>query len=90
MIKKIVTFGETDIEKHKFHGHKNPILVYDVDINKILVSNKVSFGKKSFRYFIGYKDRKKVRPLCVIVDKMSAYRRDIDKTKYMSFLIKKW
>ena len=29
-----------------------------------------------------------VRPLCVMLSKMSAYRRVFDKTKYMSFLIK--
>ena len=31
---------------------------------KIEVSNKVFFGKKVFKYFIGYKDAKKIR-LCV-------------------------
>ena len=54
----------------------------------MLVSNKVSFGKDSFKYFVDYKDGKKVRPLCVMLPKMSAYRRDFDKTKYMSFLKK--
>ena len=28
-----------------------------MDFNKIVVSNKVSFSKKGFKYFIGYKDR---------------------------------
>ena len=50
--------------------------------------SKVSFGKKGFKYVIGYKGRKKVRPLCVILPKISAYRRDFDETKYMSFLKK--
>ena len=40
--------------------YKNPILEDNIDINKILVSNKVSFGKKHFKYFIGYKDAKKL------------------------------
>ena len=30
-----------------------------MDIDKIIVSNKVSFGKKGFKCFIGYKDGKK-------------------------------
>ena len=30
----------------------------------------------------------KVRPLCIILPKVSAYRRDFHETKYMSFLIK--
>ena len=55
---------------------------------KIVVSNKVSFGKKVLKYFIGYKDDRKIRLLCVFLPKMSAYWRDLDGTKYMSFLIK--
>ena len=63
-------------------------MIYDIDINEILLSKKVSFGKKRFKYFIGYNDGKKVRPLCVIFPKISAYKRDFDATKYKSFLIK--
>ena len=48
----------------------------------------VNFGKKGLTYFIGYKDGKDVRPLWVMLPKMSTYRRDFDETKYMSFLIK--
>ena len=35
------------------------ILIGNIDINKIIVSNKVSFGEKDFEYFIRYKDAKK-------------------------------
>ena len=41
--KNIIKFGEAEIEKHKFHKHEIQILIYDVDINKILVPNKVFF-----------------------------------------------
>ena len=34
-------------------------MIENRDINKIVVSNKVSFGKKDFKYFFGYKDAKK-------------------------------
>ena len=54
---------------------------------EIVVSNEVSFGKKGFKYFIGYKDAK-IRPLCTFLLKMSVYRRNFDETKDMSFLIK--
>ena len=50
----------TVIEKHKLYCHKNPILIDDVDINKIIECNLVSFGKKGFNCFIGYKDNEKV------------------------------
>ena len=52
-----------------------------------MVCNKVSFGKKGFKCFIDYK-YKRNRPLCIFIPKMSAYRRDFDETKYISFLIK--
>ena len=32
---------DTEIKKHKFHYHKNLILIEDVDINKIIVSDKL-------------------------------------------------
>ena len=53
MDKKVIKFGDTEIEKHEFHQHKSPILRNNIDINKIVVSNKVSFGKKGFKYSIG-------------------------------------
>ena len=53
----------------------------------MVVSNKVSFSKKRFKYFIGYKDVK-IRPLCIFLPKICACRRDFDETKSMSFLIK--
>ena len=59
MNKKIIEFDDTEIEKYKFHQYKSPILIEDIDINKLVVSNKVSFGKKDFKHFVGYKDTKK-------------------------------
>ena len=45
---KNITLGDTKTEKPKFHYHKNPVSIGDVDIKKIIVSNKVLFGKKMF------------------------------------------
>ena len=56
----IIKFGDTEVEKHKFHQYKKLILIKNVDFNKIVVSNKVYFGKKGFKYFISYKDAKKI------------------------------
>ena len=71
--------------KTKIHKHKRPISTENIGINKILASNKISFGKKRFKYFIGYKDAKRIRPLCMFFPKMGAYRRDFDEIKYMFF-----
>ena len=53
MGKEILTFGDTEIEK-KIYRHKSPIFLEDVDIEKILVSKKISSGEKFYKYFIGY------------------------------------
>ena len=55
-MEKVIKFGDTEIHKQVFHQHKEPISIKNVDIDKVVVSNKVSFGKKEFKYFIGYKD----------------------------------
>ena len=48
MDKEILTFGNTEIEKKKKKNycHKTPTFLGDVDIKKVLVSNKISFGEK--------------------------------------------
>ena len=33
------------------------------------VSNRVFFGKKGFKYFMDYKDDKKIKPLCIFFSK---------------------
>ena len=63
-------------------------MIDDIDVNKIVVSNQISFRKNDFKYFIGYKDPKKIKHSCIFLLKMSAYWRDFDKTKSVSFLIK--
>ena len=61
-MEKTKKFGDTEIQKQKFNQRKAPISIKNIDINKIVVSNKVSFGEKAFKYFIGYKDGKKLNP----------------------------
>ena len=55
MDKKVIKFDDTEIEKYEFSQHKNAILINDIDINKIVVSNMLPSGKQDFKYFIGYK-----------------------------------
>ena len=87
-MEEIIKLGDIEIEKQKFHQYKEPILIKNRDINKIIVSNEVSFGKKRCKYFIDYKDAKKRRPLCIFLLKMTAYIKYFDETKFMSLLIK--
>ena len=91
MGKEILTFGNIEIEKNKFYHHKNPIFwrAGDVDIEIVLVSNKISFGEKNYNYFIGYLyNANKVKPLNTMLPKTSAYVKSYDRqTKWIYFVI---
>ena len=89
MDKEILTFGNIEIEKNKFYRNKT-IFFKDEDIEKTLVSNKISFGEKNYKYFIGYLcNDDKVKPLNIMLPKTSTYVKRYDRqTKWMYFLIK--
>ena len=63
-------------------------MIANTDINKIVLPNQGFFGKKYLKYSISYEDAKNIRPLCIFLPNMSAYRRDFDKTKYVFVLLK--
>ena len=56
----------------------------NININKIVVSNKFSFGKQDFKYF----NDKKTGPLCIFFWEMRIYKKYSDKTKFIYFIIK--
>ena len=85
--KTIIKFDDIKIPKQNFYRHKRPISIKNVDIDKI-VASKVPLGNRRFKCFIGYEDAKKIIPLCAFLPKITAYRKDFDETKYVSFFIK--
>ena len=46
MGEEILTFGNIEIEKKIFYPYKSPELLRDVDTEKVLVPNKISFSEK--------------------------------------------
>ena len=46
MNEEILKSGNIEIQKNKFYHYKTPIIFEDLDIEKVLVSNKISSGKK--------------------------------------------
>ena len=71
------------MKKHKFHYSKYPFDMNNVDIDKLMISNKLSFSKEGFKYFIGYKDDEKYKQLWV-----HGYAKSFDEPRYISFSIK--
>ena len=79
MGKQILTFVKSEIEKNKFHRYRTPIFLRDVDIKKALVTNKISFGGKNYKYFIGYLyDNHKVKPLHIMLPKSTTCVKSFD------------
>ena len=62
-------------------------MINNLDINKVIVSNAFTFSKQDFNYYIGYKDNKEIRPLCIFFPEMSRFKTYSNKTKYMCFMI---
>ena len=66
------------ISKRKFLYSKHPIDINNAGIYKIMIPNKFYFGKKGFKYCIGYKDGDRVKPLCT-----SGFVKSFAETKFM-------
>ena len=60
MEKTIIKFGNIEIKKQKFHQHKRPISIKNIDINKVVVSNKVFLEKKDLNISLSTKMLKKL------------------------------
>ena len=54
MSKDILTFDNIEIENMKFTAMKVLFLKRHVDIEKLLVSSKISSGERNYKYSIGY------------------------------------
>ena len=63
-------------------------MISDIGIEKVVISNKLPFGKQDFKYFTGSKYAQKFRPLYIFRPKMRIYKTGLDKTKCIYFLIK--
>ena len=48
--------------------------INNIDVNKILISEKEKYGKyNSFKYFIGYNDNDVIKPLYLELSQMTGY-----------------
>ena len=56
---KNIKFSDFETEKQKFHQHKEPISIKNIDIGKITVSNKVPSVKKGLNILLVKKMLKK-------------------------------
>ena len=75
---KSINFEGKKINKNNFYKNKKLFNIHDLDVNKILVSKKESYGSKnSFKYFIGC-DVDVIRPSCIKLPQMIGYVKHFD------------
>ena len=88
MNRKNIDSNDKKINKSTFYKNKKLFDIHDLDVNKILVSKKESYGtKNSCKYFIGYNGDNVVRPLCIKLPQMIGYGKHFDSNKTMSFKV---
>ena len=79
MSEKIINFDDKKINKSNSYKNKKLLSSNDMDVNKILVSKKESYGtKNALKYFIGYNDGDVIRPLCILLPEMIGYVKHFD------------
>ena len=86
--KKNIIFNNEKINKINCYKNKKLSKIDNIDVNKIFVSKKESYGKKrSSKYFIGYNDDDVIRPLCIWLPQTIGFVKKFDDKKIMSFKV---
>ena len=73
MTKKTLKFNNIRVNKKKFHMSKKAIDLMSVNIDQIVISDKFKPNNEVSKYFTGYQKGEIVKPLCIILPKMSGY-----------------
>ena len=60
-------------------------MINDLDISKIVVSNKLPFGKEDFKYFSGCKGSEKIKALFIFYPQMNIYKKFFDENTHLFF-----
>ena len=87
--KKILTFDNTRVFKDEFHKSKQPIDLELQNVDQMVVSDQFRHSDGGFKYLIGYKEGKIVKPWCIILFQITGYIKYFENGgKNMSFVIK--
>ena len=88
MSKKTLKFDYIVVNKKEFHKSKQPTDLHLVNVDQIVISDKLKQNDDGIKYFIGYKEDDIVRPVCIILPQMSGYIKYVENGgKSMFFVI---
>ena len=85
-----LNFGDIEVSKKQIYEGKKAVNLSKVDVNKIVVSNKIKGNNETSKLFIAYIDdiNNIVTPLCIILPQMSGWIKYFENGgKSMSFKI---
>ena len=87
---KVLGCGEVGIDKKTFHINKSSISNNEIEINRIVLFDKISYGNKgSFKHYIGYRHNDGTfQPLNVKLPQLTGYAKHFNNgDKLINFLI---
>ena len=89
MSEKTLKFDNIRVNKKEFRKSKQPINLDLINVDQIVVPDKFKDSNGGFKYFIGYKEGKIVKPLCIILTPMTGYIKCFESGgKNMTFAVK--
>ena len=87
---KNLNFDDKKIKKRDFYKNKKAFQIDDIDVNKMLVSKKELYQKRTtknaLKYFIGY-NNDVIRPLLVRLPQITGYFKKFNENVTMSFRV---
>ena len=82
-----IKFGDATIDKKEFYSSKHTLSLKDVQLDKMVTSNKWKINETTCKYYVGYCKDGLIRMLCVIMPQMNGYIKYFsDGGKNMSFI----
>ena len=71
---KTLVFNDVEVNKKDFYDAKNVIPLNLVNVNNIIISNRIKNNNDTSKYFTGYlHDNDVIKPLCIILRQMGGY-----------------
>ena len=72
MNEKALKFNKIKVNKKELHKSKQAVNLDSVTVDKIVVSDKFR-QSEGYTYYIGYRENKIIRSLCIILPQMNGY-----------------
>ena len=82
------SFDNKNIKRSDFYKNKKLFRTEEIDVNKIFVSKKESYGTANvIKYFIGYNDNNEIKTIYIKLPQMVGYAKYFDENETMCFKV---